>query len=555
MRPTAVRAVSSWILTLGAVATAAAQESPRAPADWHASGRKGAVVAGGQGSVDAGMAILRAGGNAADAAAATLLALTVTDSKSVCFGGEVPILVYDAKTGSVEVIAGQGAAPALATRAHFAARPDGIPATGLEPAAVPGLLDACLVTLERHGTITFAQAVAPTLALLDAGKEPWHADLARTLRTLVEAESAAPADRRRGLRLAADAFYRGPVARAIDAFSRANGGLIRYEDMARHVTRVEEPVRAAYRGHTIVKCGPWTQGPALLETLQILDGLDLRAMGHNSAEAIHAQVEALKLGFADRDVFYADPLFVDVPMDALLAPAYAAARRGLLDPKAASKAQRPGDPRRGRPLLPEAEVKVGLGGPSVDTTTCVVADGAGNIVAATPSGWSGVVAGETGVWLGTRLQSFNTWEGHPNCIEPGKRPRITLTPTLVLDAEGKPVLGISIAGGDAQDQATLQLVCNHLDFGLSPAESVTAPRWLTDHFVGSFRQKPPELGSLQVDSVIAEPVRDALLAKGHALTLGKSPMGANPTALAIDPATGELHAAGCPRSRRHAAAY
>ena len=175
-------------------------------------------------------------------------------------------------------------------------------------------------------------------------------------------------------------------------------------------------------------------------------------------EAIHVTVEALKLAFADRDVYFADPLFADVPLSELLAPRYAAMRRDLIDPHHASLVQRPGDPRR-RPVRSSTETAAaarlgpGLGGPTNDTTTCVAADGQGNLVAATPSGWSGVLAGQTGVWLGSRLQSFNLWQGHPNCIEPGKRPRITLTPTLVLKQD-RPMIAVSVAGGDNQDQVT-----------------------------------------------------------------------------------------------------
>src|SRR5262249_14886311 len=158
--------------------------------------------------------------------------------------------------GVVEVVCGQGTAPRLATREHFAQK-GGIPGRGIEPAAVPGALDACLTVLDRYGTRTFAEAVAPALRLLDRGERPWHADLARTVRPLVDVEKQSPTDRRRGLRLVADYFYRGPIAREIDAWSRANGGLIRYTDLATHVTRVEEPVSAEYRGHTVYKCGVW----------------------------------------------------------------------------------------------------------------------------------------------------------------------------------------------------------------------------------------------------------------------------------------------------------
>ena len=223
------------------------------------------MAAGGRDAVAAGLEILKRGGNAADAAAATILALSVTDSRSFCFGGEVPIMVYDARTKGVTVIAGQGAAPRLATREEFARR-GGIPARGIEAAAVPAALDACLTLLDRFGTMTFTQVVAPTRQILarPPRREPWHADFARTLETLVAAEALAypggpdsPAgDRSRGLRLVADAFYRGPIARRIDAWSRANGGLIRYADLATHTTRIEEPVSVTYRGLTVYKCGP-----------------------------------------------------------------------------------------------------------------------------------------------------------------------------------------------------------------------------------------------------------------------------------------------------------
>ena len=404
--------------------------------DWQAEGTQGAVAAGGRDAVAAGLEILKKGGNAADSAAATILALCVTDSRAFCFGGEVPILIYDAGTKAITVIAGQGAAPRLATLEHFKGR-DAIPSRGIEAAAVPAALDACLTLLDRFGTMTFAQVIAPTQALLRRPPRPaaWHADFARTLDTLVDAEvqahpsgSALPAgDRSRGLRLVADAFYRGPIARRIDAWSSAHGGLIRYVDLATHTTRVEEPVAVGYRGLTIYKCGPWTQGPYLLEALQILKEIDLQAMGHNRPDAVHTIVETMKLALADRDTYYADPLFEDVPLAALLSPEYAALRRGLIDAKHASLERRPGDPRGGKAVLdPAADpARRHVSPPPAaahDTTTCVVADRFGNVVAATPSGWSGVVAGDTGVWLGSRLQSFNIWSDHPNVIVPGQAP-------------------------------------------------------------------------------------------------------------------------------------
>jgi gamma-glutamyltranspeptidase/glutathione hydrolase len=540
---------------------------------WQASGPSGAVSAGGFAAVEAGLEVLKAGGNATDAAVAVILALSVTDSSAFCFGGEVPILIHSAGTGQVVVIGGQGVAPRLATRDYFAAR-GGIPLRGIEPAAVPAALDACLTALDRFGTMTFNQVVTPTLRLLDKGQRPWHTDLARTLRELTVAETQAqrpndpaPAtretgrlpDRSRGLRLVADAFYRGTIARRIDAWSRDSGGLLRYNDLATHVTRVEEPVSVDYKGYAIYKCGPWTQGPYLLQALQILEGFPLSSMGHNSAQAIHLTVEALKLGLADRDTYFADPLFQDVPTGRLLDPGYASKRRGLLDSDRASLMRRPGDPRSGKAELDPGADPAQRRGPapttaSHDTTTCVVADRWGNMVAATPSGWSGVLAGDTGVWLGSRLQSFNLWPGHPNVIEPGKRPRITLSPTIVLK-QGRPVLGISVAGGDNQDQMTLQLVLNDLEFHLKPATSVTAPRFMSDHLIGSFGQKPPALGRLRINPDVGPDTLDSLRTRGHTLAPGPGPLGAAPSVISIDPETLSIQAAGDPRAGRHALAY
>jgi gamma-glutamyltranspeptidase/glutathione hydrolase len=568
------------LCSIAVVGSAPAQEAAVAPGrrvdapavagrtEWQAAGTQGAVAAGGRDAVAAGLEILKKGGNAADAGAATILALSVTDSRAFCFGGEVPIMIYDAQRRGITVIAGQGAAPRLATLDHFKG-PGGIPASGIKAAAVPAALDACLTLLDRFGTMTFAQVIAPAQALLrkPARPQPWHADLARTLETLIEAEAQAyPAssasahgDRARGLRLVADAFYRGPIARRIDAWSRAHGGLIRYVDLATHTTRIEDPVAVNYRGQTVYKCGAWTQGPYLLEALQILNDVELKAMGHNRPATVHTLVETLKLAMADRDTFYADPLFADVPLSTLLSPEYAAMRRGLIDPQHASLVRRPGDPLGHKAVLdpaadPAQRHVLPPPSPAHDTTTCVVADRFGNVVAATPSGWTGVVAGDTGVWLGSRLQSFNVWEDHPNVIVPGKLPRVTLSPTLVL-RDNRPVLAISVAGGDNQDQMTLQLLVNHFDFGLDPAESVIAPRFMTDHFISSFRQTPPALGQLRINPEIGSGTLDALKALGHGLNNSTGPLAAAPSVIALDPASGQIRAAGDPRAGRHSLAY
>jgi gamma-glutamyltranspeptidase / glutathione hydrolase len=540
----------TWLSLIGLMTVSTSNAAEDLPS-WKATGRHGAVSAGGAEAVEAGLEILKRGGNAADSAAATILALSVTDSGGFCFGGEVPIIVYDARRKVVEVLAGQGAAPRLATREYFSRR-GGIPGTGLEPAAVPAAFDAVVTLLDRHGTLRLAAVAEPTLRLLDRRRLPWHPLLARSLRRLIAAEAAEGGDRSRGLRLASDYFYRGPLARELAAWCQQHGGLIRYEDLATHVTRVEEPLFIEYRGYTVFKCGAWTQGPYLLETLQLLEAFDLAALGHDQPKTIHLTLEAMKLALADRDAWYGDPLFVDVPVEALLSTSYASLRRPLIDREHASLEQRPGDPRRSRALLPDIEKRQGLAGPVHDTTTCATADRWGNVVVATPSGWSGVQAGETGIWLGTRLQSFNTWAGHPNCIAPGKRPRITLTPTLVLRGT-KPVLAVSVAGGDGQDQAALQMLLNEIDFHLSASESIQAVRFGTRHHLGSFRQTPPVLGSLLIQANAHPATIQALERMGHKVETVRGALWA-PSVIRIDPA-GQFDAAGDALAGRHAAAF
>ena len=544
--------IGTWILAIGiplGFESLVLAETPEGL--WSASGSKGAVASGAREATDAGLEMLRGGGNAADAAATTILALSVTDSGNFCFGGEVPIIVYDAQRRTTEVLSGQGCTPRLATRERLAAQQT--MTSSLETAAVPAALDAVLTLLDRAGTRTFAMAAEPMLRILDRHEKEWHSDLAATIRRLIDAEKSAAGDRRHGLRLVADYFYRGPLAREIDTWSRENGGLLRFTDLATHVTRVEDPVTVDYRGYTVCKCGPWTQGPFLLQTLRLLAPTDLKSLGHDSPEYIHLVTEAMKLALADRDTYYADPLFADVPLRQLLSKEYADIRRPLIDPKHASLVLRAGDPRAGKAELPPAAVPMAKQAAANDTTTCLVADQWGNVVAATPSGWGGMMVGKTGVQLGTRLISLNTWDGHPNCIEPGKRPRITLTPTIVLKDQ-RPALAISVAGGDLQDQISIQLLLDCVDFDMTPAEAVVAPRFSTSHHIGSFRQTPPALGSLSVNEQVGAKTIEDLAARGHQVKGTKGPL-ASPCVLTIDPTTGQKQVAGDPKAGRHAAAY
>jgi gamma-glutamyltranspeptidase / glutathione hydrolase len=568
--------VALMLLAPGGLRQAEVRAQEQTDPGWKATGMKGAVVTGCREGAAAGKAMLEAGGNAVDAAVATMLVQSVVESSLFCFGSEVPMLVYSAERGSVEVVAGLGAAPGLATKEWFRANREGvIQGRGdIANCVVPGFLDACLTALDRYGTKSFAECAAPMLEVLraraaatdetqaelagprsnPADPKVWlshHQNFLRLVDRLVAAEQLAGTDRRRGLRLVADCFYRGPVAQELDAWSRANGGLLRYKDLARHVTRIEDPQSVAFRGHTVCKCGVWTQGPYLLQTLKLLDPLLTDSMQRNSAGYSHAVAEAMKLCLADRDAWYADPHFVEVPIGQLLSDEYLALRRPLIDPAAASAEQRPGDPVGMAALLGKApQDHIVTSGHSSDTSNCLVADQWGNVVAATPSGWGGVIAGDTGIEMGSRMIGLTCWEGHPSQLVPGKRPRITLTPTMVL-RDGKPVLCVSVAGGDQQDQASIQVVLNRLVFGLDPEESVRGPRIGTDHHINWFGHLPFQPASLTVPRSFDSAIADDLRQRGHDVRSGRP--AATAVLLVIDPATGEKTAVG--ENGRHAAAH
>ena len=528
---------------------------------WKAEGKTGAVAAGGAPAVAAGIEILDRGGNAADAVAATILALNVTDHFACSIGGEVPLLIYDAQSQEVRALSGQGRAPRSPEAiAWYMAH--GIPGDGdMKMAPVPSVVDLCVTVLQKYGTMSFEDIVAPALALLDAGDEVWHPRLAETLRKLVASEQRSSGSREAKLQAASDRFYgRGSapqdVADDLEAFYISKGGFLRKVDLATHVTTIEEPVMAHYRGYAVYKCGPWTQGPMLCQALRLLEGFDLKAMGHLSVDYVHAVTEAMKLAMADRDAYYGDPAFVGVPLPQLLSDAYTAIRRPLIDMNIASMEARPGDPHVMKPVKEGGVFRPGGAG----TTTCVVADRWGNVVAATPSAnvhRPTVDGGKTGVTYGNRLRSLNTTPGHPNCIAPGKRPRITLTPTLVLKG-GKPILAISVAGGDLQDQTTLNVLLNFIEFGMSPEKAVTAPRFVTAHHQDSFDPNPDraqafkEVGSLKVHEGVDAGVREELARRGHRVEVASSGF-ASPVMIHIDRKDGAFHAAGDPATNRHAA--
>jgi gamma-glutamyltranspeptidase/glutathione hydrolase len=520
-----------------------------------AAGSQGVIVSGKPAATAAGIKILEQGGNAADAGAATLLALSVTYVGAFCVGGEIPILVYSADHKTVKLLEGQGEAP-RDPKAIAWYMENGIPDGDVKAAAVPSTIDAVVTLLKLYGTKSFEEVVQPTLAILDAGGPSWYidtgsreridtgvnwqADLAVTFRKLVESERAAEGTRQRKLQAVSDRFYRGDIADALEAWYVEKGGFLRKADLAAHKTSVVDPLKTTYRGYTVYKAGPLTQGPYLSQTLRLLEGFDLRKMGFNSADYIHTVIEAEKLALADRDEYYGDPNFVKVPMQQLLSDQYTKMRRELIDPKRASLELRPGDPYNMKPTKPPTITGPWHGG----TTVMCVTDKFGNVIAATPSGLSSTagVAGHTGIIHGSRLSSLNTFAGTPNVIQSGKRPRITLSPTLLFH-DSDPVMAISVAGGDQQDQAAIQVILNYVEFGMSPEEAFKAPRFSTTHFISSFGQDRASLGSLSVPNTLPQGVQADLRTRGHVVSASRDGVGWV-ALIGIDPKTKQATAVG-----------
>ena len=363
----------------------------------------------------------------------------------------------------------------------------------------------------------------------------------------MQAEKKARGKRAAKLKAVRDLFYQGSLAKRMAAFSESNGGLISYDDLKKFHAETDQPRSTSYRGYQILKPGFWTQGPVMLEMLNMLEGYDLRAMGHNSPEYLHTVVEAAKLAFADRDRYYGDPKFSQIPEQTLLSKDYGAERRKLIDPQHASMESRPGS--IGEPGHMPTTSASAHG--SVQDTTCVnVVDRKGNVFSATPSGaWlPSVIAGDTGIPFGSRLQTLLLTPGHPNQLQPGKRPRVTLSPTIVLK-DGQPFLALSTPGGDNQDQALLQVLLNIIDFGMSPQEAVEAPRFQTEHFYASFAFHEFVPGKLNLEGRISRSTADRLSALGHRVSVtGDWSNSSAPTVIQVS--NGTLQGGADPRRSR-----
>jgi gamma-glutamyltranspeptidase/glutathione hydrolase len=381
-------------------------------------------------------------------------------------------------------------------------------------------------------------------------------DAGRMLRKLVEAEQAEAAKgRKAGLQAARDRFYKGDIAKAMAAFSEAQGGLFRYDDFSSYTAKIEVPVSITYRGYEIYKNPSATQGPAELFALNILESYDLKKLGHNSAEFIHTNVEALKLAMGDREKFLGDMDFVKIPFDGLLSKGYATERRALITPAGASMELRPGDPskfmKNPQPLDWPWHANIeGAAEHEGDTSYLAVIDKDRNMVSFEPSNHSlfgsGVVIADLGIIFTCRGDYFTLVPGEANALEPGKKPRSTLQSTLVMK-DGQPFMITGSPGGDDQIARTLQTLVNVLDFGMNVQQAIEAPRWSSRAFPASVFPHTMRPGDLILEERIPAAVQNALAAKGHRLSLsGPWSLGSN-AAIQIDWKTGTLRAGADPR--------
>jgi gamma-glutamyltranspeptidase/glutathione hydrolase len=536
-----------------------------------------------------GMSVLERGGNAFDAAVAAGFTLQVAEPHLNGPGGDCPIIVHEAKSGAQKVICGQGVAPAGLTVAHVK---DGlgldlIPGTGLLPAMVPGAFDAWALMLREYGTwslrdvmsyavgyarrgihyvpriIATLNTVRPifeaewttsaALWLRGGGPQPgglWaNPTLADTWERLLREAEAAGHDRIAQIDAARNAWYGGFVAEAIDRFFRSNEvldasgrrhrGVLTGDDMARWRASVEAPLRREYRGTTLLKCGVWSQGPTMLQTMALLEGFDMAGMDPLGERFIHTVVECLKLAFADREAFYGDPDFVKVPVETLLSSDYADQRRGLVG-EAASLELRPGTI-EGFPAAPidfaaaaeRAEMLTrapGAGEPTVarlgisgaDTCHLDIIDAQGNMVSATPSGgWlqSSPAIPELGFCLGTRGQMFWLDENLPNGLKPGKRPRTTLSPAMALK-DGRPWMSFGTPGGEQQDQWQPIMFARMVDHAMTIQQAIDAPAFHTEHWPSSFWPRHARPGKVVIEGRHPVDVAMALRDRGHDVEVG-----------------------------------
>jgi gamma-glutamyltranspeptidase / glutathione hydrolase len=554
--------------------------------------------------------VLKKGGNAADAGITALFTAMVLEHTHHSLGGESAILYYSAKEKKVYAINGVGTAPKLATREYF-------DKLGYIPdedsfliAPVPGTLDGAVLTLDKFGTLKLSDAMQPAIDLaeqghpisylmvkwitnakailskwpgsvkvfLPGGNPPKAGDIfvqpeyAATLKLIRDGETQnLSKGRSQAMQAARDVFYKGKIARDLDKFSQENGGLIRYEDLAGYRGKVEEPWKTTYKGYEVFSCGSWTQGPMMLQVMNLLEPLDMASLKHNSPEYMHIIVEAYKLAYMDRHNFYGDPYMVKVPAKGLMSKAYADERRKLIDQTKATMDIPPGDPwkyegsaslptDRG-PVLARASAATDEREPHTDTTSLVVIDKDGNMFSTTSSNnmgvrRSGVTPTGLGFVLSGRLRQFSLDPQNPNVIAPGKIPRITPTPHMALK-DGKPFMAWTTPGEDVQTQANLQVFFNVVHFGMDLQTAVEVPRFRSLH--GPAAQFPQEMlkGQVRAEPRIAPETIKALEGMGHKIKTEPDWAEASGGMVIIvrDDKTGVLSAGADPRRGCYAAGW
>jgi|SRR5579862_650793 len=508
-------------------------------------------------ATQAGLDIFARGGSAIDAGIAAGISLGVLLFERVNFAGVAPIILHHANSNQTIAIDGLGVFPKRADVKFLRAQENGLGASGLFRAVTPAAPDAWLSALEQFGTLSACDVLEPSWELAERGApvstgtasffqhldelSPWPVDLAflpdgkapnpgdvycrpelaNVIKSMMDAEVKALGrglDRRQAIRCARDVFYKGWVAQEIDAFFESVGGWLRYDDLAEYNVCIETPLHSLYQGYDVWTCGPWSQGPLLLQFLNVLETFDLASMRHNSPEYLHLVAEAMNLGFSDREAFYGDPRFIDVPIEALLSSQYARNRASTISPDKAFGAMPPPGMFRGGSLLTAAvgDGTTPLDFGSVDTSYIAAVDDEGNVFSATPSDsifWGPVIPtlgfSVSGRGINSRLE-----EAHPALAAPGKRPRLTPNPALV-GRDRTPFMAIGCPGGDAQTQGMLQVLLNLIHFGLNPQQAIEAPRVISWNFPDSFAPHTYRAGRLNVEGRVCEATRSNLASLGH----------------------------------------
>ena len=558
-------------------------------------GKRYAIACGHYLAATAAVRILERGGNAIDAGVAAAMALAVLQPDIVSFSGVAPTLVYSRKERKVQGIAGLGYWPAATDVDRLRTEGDGAIPDGLLRTVMPAAPATHVAALSRFGTISFEEAATPayeiardgfaaypvfvrhlekyhekyrrwptSAALYLPGGEPPRVgeifrqeELAQSIAGMMEAERRAPGDRLKKLRAAHDYYYKGPIAEAIAGFHRAHGGFVTREDLAGFETPVEPTIHCSYKDYEVHGCDVWCQGISLLQALKIVEGMDLKGLGHNTPAYVHHVGAALALAFADREAYVGDPRFIEVPVAGLLADDYAARQRERIKrDRAFDGMPAPGAPAGATraPFIPDLTRFPRLEkGAAPDTIYCCVVDAEGNCYSATLSdnARDTVVIPGLGGTVSSRGAQSRLEPGHPAEVKPGKRPRLTPSPALALRS-GELYMGFGTPGGDVQMQAMLQVFLNVTEFGMTVQQAIEQPRFGTFTYPNSF--SPFAVGNFNVENRFPEATTDALTALGHPVErwADVAPAAGAVCAVMRDPQTGWLHAGADPRREAYA---